>query len=247
MRGLKLAALYGFYPHWLGFCGSRKKSTREIILNYLSAKKVSEKKVREILEGFKAAFSYYKLIAESNNIKDPFNEKVVKAYWIGNELLESVSIDSLREMIIKEFSKPGLLSLEAAKEKAKKAAFSSKAHHSFHVLVIGSVTGRVVLEGKLLDICRIGWGNVTGYKKNKGENGLVVKYRSLQQKNGRYSLANPSFKFVFWDKKLISKIKIGDIVTTHWGHVVQTISKKDLNSLEKYTQLTIDSLGAMKK
>lgn len=242
MQGLKLAVLYGFYPHSLGLCGVQKKSTKELFLNYLSGRKTSKEKVRKALRGFEAAFSYYKLIAKSNHIKDPFNKEVVKAYWIGNNLLEKVSIRSLREMIKKEFSKPGLLSLKAAKEKAKNISIFSKPHHSFHVLAIGSVTGRIFLEGRLLDVCRIGWGKVIEYRKFKDENGLVLECQPLRYRNKKYFLGKQISKLIFWDKNLVPKIKIGAMVATHWGHIVQTLSKRDLADLKKHTQITIDSL-----
>ena len=227
MSGLKLAALYGFYPHQLGFCGPQKKSEKKVLLEYLSGKRISEQKIKKILGAFRGAFSYYKLIAKSNRIEDPFDGMVVKAYWIGNQLLEKVPIDSLKEMIIKEFAK------------RKKIHPVSKAHHSFHVLVIGSVTGRIVLEGKLLDVCRISWGKV----KERDKNGIIIEYQPLQKKNKRYFLGEPIDKFVFWDKNFIPKIKIGDWISIHWNHAIQILNKKDLTNLKKYTKITIDSLN----
>lgn len=243
MSGPKIAALCGFYPNRLGFCGPQNNPAKQVLLTYLSGDKSLEEKVRRILKGFVGQFFYYKLIARSNNIKDPFDERVVKAYWIGNQLLEKVPINSLRKMVAKDFSKPGLLSLKIAKEKARKIPLTSKPHHSFHVLIIGSVTSRVVLEGKLLDLCRIGWGKVIEYKKFKGENGLIIRYQPLQHKNKKYSLEKSVPKFVFWNKNFIPRIKRGDMISTHWGHVVQTLNKRDLINLKKYTQITIDSLN----
>ena len=245
MFGLKLAALCGFYPHKLGFCGLQKNSTKKTILSYLSGEKIPEQKIRKILETFKGAFSYYKLIAKSNRIKDPFDEKVVKAYWIGNQLLEKVPVDSLKEMIIKEFVGPGFLSKKMAEKKAKEVPFASKAHHSFHVLVMGSVSGRIILEGKLLDLCRIAWGKVIEYKKRGTENlnRIIIEYQPLQKRRKKYFLGEPIHKIVFWEKKFIPEIKIGDKVATHWNHIVQILSTKDLIYLKKYTQITIDSLN----
>ncbi|MDP2821008.1 MAG: DUF6390 family protein [bacterium] len=244
MQGIRIAALYGFYPHKLGFCGLQENSAKKTFLDFLSGKKISEQKIRKILETLKGAFSYYRLIAKSNGIKDPFDERVVNAYWIGNQLLEKVPVDSLKKMIIKEFSGPGFLSKEMAVKKASEIPLTSKAHHNFHVLVIGSVSGRIVLEGKLLDICRIGWGKVIGYEKKKTENTnrVIIEYQPLQKRKGGYSLGKPIHKIVFWDKKFIPEIKIGDRVATHWNHIVQVLGIKDLVNLEKYTQITVDSL-----
>lgn len=245
MRGIRIAALYGFYPHRFGFCGLQKNSAKKILLDYLSGKKISEQKIRKILETFRGSFSYYKLIAKSNGIKDSFDEKVVKAYWLGNQLLEKVPIDSLKEMIVKEFSGPGLLSKKIAEKKANEIPLTSRAHHSFHVLVIGSVSGRLVLKGNLLDICRIGWGKVIRLEKKKTENicRAIIEYQPLQKRKKRYSLGKPIHKIVFWDKRFIPEIKVGDRVATHWNYIIQILSTKDLVNLEKYTQATINSLG----
>ena len=244
MQGIRIAALYGFYPHRLGFCRLQKNSAKKTLLDYLSGEKISEQKIRKVLETFKGSFFYYKLIAKSNGIEDPFEEKVVKAYWIGNQLLERVPIDSLRKMIIKEFSGPGFLLKEIAEKKASGVPLTSKAHHSFHVLVIGSVSGRLVLKGNLLDICRIGWGRVIGYEKKKTENiyRVIIEYQPLQERKKKYYLGKPIHKIVFWDKKFIPEIKIGDRIATHWNYIVQVLGIKDLVNLEKYTQVTVNSL-----
>ena len=130
MQGIRIAALYGFYPHRLGFCRPQKNSAKKTLLDYLSGEKISEQKIRKVLETFKGSFFYYKLIAKSNGIENPFDEKVVKAYWIGNQLLEKVPIDSLKKMIIKKFSRPGFLSKELVEKKASGVPLTSKAHHN---------------------------------------------------------------------------------------------------------------------
>ena len=157
--GPKLAALYGLIPNTLGFCGPQQDKLKKFIKGKLGIPDIIP-----VLEKFEAAYAYYELIAQKNKIKaGPFNKKVVEAYWIGNELLEEVKIDDLRKMISENFSRPGLLSKEAAAKKAEEISNNSKPHHSFHILVLGSITGRVNFEGdtKLKDICRVGWGRVT--------------------------------------------------------------------------------------
>lgn len=252
MSGLKLAVLYGLYPHQLGFCGPQEKSANQAFLSYLSGSKVSEKKIRELLKEFKGAYPYYRLIAQCSNIKDPFNEKAVRAYWVGNELLEKVSIDSLRKMIVREFSRPGLLSPKLAEKKAREIPSFSKPHHSFHVLVIGSITGRIVLQGDLLDFCRISWGKVKEIKNKqeisrlsapRARNKAVIEYQPLV-KNGEFQLAKSVKKEVRWERVFLPRLKLGDWVAVHWNYIIQVLSKKDLANLKKYTRLTIDSLNA---
>ncbi|MFN3781519.1 MAG: DUF6390 family protein, partial [Candidatus Kapaibacteriota bacterium] len=158
------------------------------------------------------------LVVENSNLVSSnyfvrFNENVVKAYWIGNQLLEKVSIDSLKKMIIKEFVGPGFISKRLIKEKIEKISPMSKPHHSFHVLVLGSVSGRVFLKGKLLDFCRIGWGKVIAFKNKKmgSKEGVIIKYQPIFKKNQKYFLGKPVKKFVFWDRIIIPKLKIGDM------------------------------------
>jgi len=238
MQGLKLAALYGIYPHKLGFCGPQEKSATKALLNYLSGKKISEKKIRKILEEFKGAFSYYKLIAKSNDIKDPFNEKVVKAYWIGNDLLEKVKTSDLKKMIAKDFSGLGLLKKGEIKEKLKKVSSISKPHHSFHVLIMGSVTGRIVLKEGLIGFCLINWAKVKKIKNKR----IVIEYRLLV-KNKKFQFGKLIEKEIILEKSFIPKVKIGDWVALHWNHPIQILSKKEVSNLKKYTQITINSLN----
>lgn len=207
MSGLKLAALYSIKPHQLGFCGPQEEKNRGILLKYLRGSKVSEKKMREILEGFEGAYPYYKLIAKSNSIKDPLDERVVRAYWVGNRLLDKVR---------------GL-----------------NPHHSFHVLIIGSVTNRIVLKGKLLDLCRICWGKVIKLKVKSQK--LKVIYQPLVGRK-KLTLGKPIEKEIDWDKDLVPGVKVGDGVSFHWNQVVEVLKDEDRRNLEKYTNLTLNSL-----
>jgi hypothetical protein len=235
MNGLKLAALCGFYPHRLGLCGPKNSSAKKNLSDFLSGKKVSAKKIRKILTAFKGAFSYYKLIAKSNGIEDPFDERAVKAYWFGNRLLENVSIGSLKEMLLRDFSKP-----------IKKIPSALKPHHSFHVLAAGSLSGRMPFKVKPLDLCLIRWGKIISYKINKTEkeeSAAIVEYRPLQKTHNKYLLGKAVRKAVFWDRNFIPKIRAGNWVALHWEHIVQNLTKKDLALLKKYTKITTDSLN----
>jgi hypothetical protein len=247
MPGLKIAALYGIYPHKLGFCGPQKKSVNEALFDFVSGKRISIKKIKKILENFSGAYPYYCLIAKSNKIKDPFNENVVKAYWLGNSLLEKVKTEDLRKMITKDFSKPGLLPKKTALKKAKEIPENSKPHHSFHVLVIGSVTGRVKLGGKLLDLCRVGWGEVIKELRIKNQEARVLVRHQPLAGNKILKLGKPVKKEIFWDKNLVPKIKIGDWVSFHWDHLVQKLKKGEVENLKKYTSFTLKLLESILK
>ncbi len=196
-------------------------------------------KMKPVFRKFMGAYSYYKLIARSNKIKDPFDKEVVSAYWIGNKLLDEVKTEDLRKMIAREFVGPGLLPKEIAAKKAAAIPRGSKPHHSFHVLVIGSVTGSVDFKNtKLKDLCRIGWGRVKKLESQK----IIVECQPLVGEK-EIKLGKPINKEIIWDKNLALEIKPGDWVAFHWNYLVQILTKKDVKNLRKYTLDTLNTLN----
>jgi hypothetical protein len=239
LSGLKLATLYGMMPNKLGFCGSKKNKEQEILNDFLKGK-IASAKIRSVLKKFEAAYAYYDLIAKENGIRDPLSEKVVEAYWIGNNLLERVNKLAIEKMIFDKFTKPGLLSKIQAKERVKRIPKNSKPHHSFHVFILGTITERVNLSPiKLKDVCRVSWGEVIRINDHKAE--LIVEYRPVV-KDKQIKLGVKRKKRLKWDKKIIDKIKIGDWISFHWDMVTQVLTEKKVKSLMKYTQNTLKRL-----
>ena len=243
MSGLKLAAIYGYPPSKLGFCGLGTRKNLTTINNYLGGKKGLESKVRQILSTFEAAFSYYQLIAQKNSIKDPFDQGVVEAYWLGNELLENVTGEDLRKLVLTDFVRPGLLKPEQAKTKADLIKKTTRAHHSFHVLFIGSITGRIKLVGKLVDICRVSWGKV----KDVGPKSILVSYKPLIDMDGKYSYGPRVDQALTWEKSNRLDLQKGKVVSFHWGKVCQILTRGQKENLIKYTKQNINTFNARRK
>jgi len=241
LGGLRIAALYGVMPQQRGFCGPSGKPTTEKLERFISGEKVPEEEIRNILEQFEAVYPYFEVIAESNGIADPFATPVVKAYWLGNELLDRVSEDSLRKVIIEKFSGQGRLSLSIAQRKAKEIPAGSLPHHSFHVLVLGPVAGRVNLFGELLDLCRISWGEII--KIDPFDNRIKVKYRPLTTKKN-YRLGDPKERYVDWNKTWIPNPQVGQQISIHWSQAVQILTQEDVENLNRYTQKTLDAVNS---
>ncbi len=235
MSGLKIATLYSYPPQRFGLCGMGRETNGHGTLHFLLGAKVPN--IRKILEGFRGAFFYYKLIAKENRISDPFNEKVVKAYWIGNELLEKVRVSKLKEMIRKCFKKPKL---------AKVLPENARAHHSFQVLVAGPAQKDLILTEAMKDLCKISWGKVLRIRNyDLPITQLMVEYRPLL-KEKEWFLGKPIKRKIFWDKRILSKIKPRDIVSFHWDLALEKLSKKDLENLKKYTQNSIEIANFLK-
>ncbi len=237
IAGLKIAARFGFRPHYLGLCGPKQARQQKLLQKFLQGE-VSTRKMEAVFRKFLGAYSYYKVIARSNKIKNPFDKRVVSAYWIGNELLDKVKTEDLRKMIAREFVGPDLLPKEIALKKAGAVPVGSKPHHSFHVLVIGSVTGSVDFKNtKLKDLCRIGWGRVKRVKAKS----CLVEYQPLVGEK-KIKLGKSVKKEIIWDKNLVPKVKIGDWLAFHWDYSAQILTQKDVKNLRKYTLNTLNTL-----
>jgi hypothetical protein len=55
------------------------------------------------LRKFSGALPYLELIARTNGLTDPFDARVVEAYWIGNELLDRVEVRQLYDSLLERF------------------------------------------------------------------------------------------------------------------------------------------------
>lgn len=235
MNSLKKAISYSLMPHELGYCGpcdadvSKKK-----LKDYLEGAEIPETEVRKLLDEFIGATTYYNLIAQKNNISDCYDGKVVEAYWLGNELLDKITVADIIEMVRKEFVGPGLLTKDAAEEKIKQFPKTGVAHHTFHIFFIGAVTNRVKLEGDALDKCRPSWGEVQEILS--GVNKVTVKTTKLFPKETEVEME------LNWDKAFVPLLKIGDIVTSHWGRISEKITDGELANLKKYTMINYHAL-----
>jgi len=235
MQGLKIAALYSFPPGRFGLCGMGEKSSHEI-LDFLKGEKVPN--IKEILETFEGSLFYYRLIAKENKISNHFDEKVVRAYWIGNDLLEKVRISKLREVVAKNLKKPKL---------AEKLPENSRAHHSFHVLVAGPMKRDLIMTEGMKDLCKVSWGKILKIEDYKLQiANLIVEYQPLL-KERKWFLGKPIKRRIFWFKSILPKVKVGDFVSFHWDLVLEKLTKKDLENLKKYTQLSIEIANCLKK
>lgn len=243
-QGIKIAAYYSYPSYSLGFCGPQDKKSRKILYDYICNKPISEKSIRNIFEKFEAAYSYYKLIAKKNNISDPLNEKVVRAFWVGNNLLDKITKKDIQKLILTEFNKPGLLNNKEAKQKALKVPIDSVPHHSFHVLILGAIAKRIKLEGVLIDLCRIGWGKVIKLKIQHKK--LIIKYKPLTLSK-KITLKENVEKEIKWSRKTAPYVKVGDWVSFHWGEACEVLDKNSLKNLKFYTQKTINLVNGQNR
>lgn len=225
--GARLAISYGYIPCALGLCGPQDKKRKGIINRFLKGSRKPDAEIKKILQDFKGAYPYYKLIARSNGIKDPLRASVVEAYWLGNSLLANVKTADFKKMMREEFLPLGHMPENKINDLPVKAI----AYHSFHVLHVGTVTGRFKETQSGLDLCRVSWGKVQRIKKEE----LTVERQPLEFKK-KISLAKPVMKGVRWNKDILPEVSVGDWVSIHWNTAIEKLDRNRLEDLKKYTQ-----------
>src|SRR5918997_5670109 len=99
--GLLLFIRYAFMPNHLGYCGGNEN---EILLEH-AAENRADPRLAPMLAKFTGAFPYLQTIAAANGVTDPFDPRVVEAYWLGNELLDHVEGGDLYRSLEERFGK----------------------------------------------------------------------------------------------------------------------------------------------
>jgi len=229
MDGTILFAKYAFMPNRLSYCGG---DDNKALLDYCVANHTDPGLVF-LLQRFEGAYPYLKLIARANHIPDPFDERVVEAYWIGNELLEGVDLaqfyHSLRERFAKQLDPKTMGYLLG------KAPQGARAHHSFHVFDVRSRTGELDHSLDTMESCRIGWGRV----KEVEATHFVVEHQPLTLEGGQLKLGS------LMDKRVLRQIdgtgftphcQVGDYISFHWDWACDVLTPRQVKNLEKYTQ-----------
>jgi len=232
VRGSLLFAKYAYSPNKLGYCGPRENRA---IFDYCVAEQ-SDKGLVELLKGFEGAFPYLELIAKANKISDPFDEKVVEAYWVGNNLLKNIEVDDFYNSLNERFSKK--INQSAMKWLLTKPPTGAKPHHSFHVLDVYTKTGLIrsgiktnVLE--TINNCLIMWGRVNRVTCNaKHITQVKIEYNPIILEKGKLVFGKSITKKI---QSNFIKPEIGDIVSFHWGNVCDILDKQQYANLKNWT------------
>lgn len=239
MDGAILAARHSFMPNRLGYCGPDEN---EVLFEACLRNKPS-KPLINALKGFKGAYPYLRFIAESQGVDDPFDYRVVEAYWIGNDSLQRISpsgfYDHLKERLSAKFAK------EQIKKFFEARPYAAFPHHALHVFnafsTMGTVpdsfansTGQDDDVGRLMDKCRISWGKILGVEKDD----LIVEYEPVLRRDGKLYLGQPLTAKVMarvQDRSFVSDAKPGDWISFHWGFACAVLNPLQVANLRKYT------------
>ncbi len=241
LNGIIRCARYAFMPNRLHLCGPENQA--DILEFYANTNQLKKTKpVEPLLKEFQTMFPYLKLITRANFLKNPFAEKIIEAYWLGNDYLKNVKTAELYRHItdtIKLNKKIPQKEFSSFQEKFNQFALP---HHNFHVFSIWRRTGNIAKKHTLatMDACRISWGKVIEVKSQS----LIVKTKPLiAESGGKIKEAEIFIEReiinYFEGNILLNNLRAGDYVSLHWGCVCEKLTIEQVTSLQRYTDLNL--------
>jgi hypothetical protein len=244
MDGVLRCSRYAFGPNRLHFCGP--DANREI-WDYLNDG-FTDFGLQKLLKGFETLYPYLDRIARSNHIPDPFDPRVVEAYWIGNSLLDGVDTQTQHQFFIDELQLKDKLPIKTFRVLEERIGRGMLPNHNYHVINVPKKMGHAGMDAtpSFMDSCRISWGKVTEVSGPT----ITVMYEPLLEIGGKLTLGAPV------EKKIIRRLeadydmemlKTGEYITMHWDVPCEVISEHEVQRLKHYTQKSmlitnIDSL-----
>jgi hypothetical protein len=193
--------------------------------------------VARLATEFSGAWPYLRLIARSAGIDDPLDRRVVEAYWIGSPLLERIEPVTFGEAVMERFKQQcgprwGMV--------AEAILAGASPHHNFHVFTVYPwlgmlMTGPVEQPLKVLDQCRIRWGQVEAL----GGDTATVRSEALEWRGGRLILGAERLEtasVAVNGAGMVSDLREGDWVSLHWHWVCDRLTRRQLSTLRYYTQ-----------
>jgi len=238
-EGIVRALRYAYPPNSLSLCGPHH-AHRQVNLAHYANTFTSDTGSKELLEQFSTLYPYLVVIAQANNIKDPFDPRVVEGYWLGNSLLSRVPVNSYITLLDDTIHMKKKLTPAKRSHLFDTVAGGGLPIHAFHVTNVYIRTGHIdeVQTVQSMDACIINWGNIISIDNNE----VIVQTRPLTAHNGTL-VFGPMMKrrlsFEGPDDSLKSVVKIGDIVSYHWGIVCERITLSQRNNLIRYTKQAI--------
>lgn len=236
LDGLSLASRYSYPPNSLSLCGPAKQKD----LAWYTQSQQTDLGTKEILEQFSTLYPYLCFIAGENHLKNPFETRVIEAYWIGNSLLNTTKKADFLHFLDDE--------LELSKKTPKKDISLLKTkvvqgalpHHAFHVLNIYRRTGNMDIPHTVetMDACIINWGKIVRIDTST----IMVETRPLRNRQNTLTWGDTMHRKLRSQGELDSifpTLKIGDIVSYHWGYICEKLTPTKHKNLQLYTSLAI--------
>jgi len=237
-RGALLFGRYAFPPNQLGYCGP---PDHQALLDYVAGG-ANDKGLFELEKRFEGAYPYLLLIAQANGIADPFDERVVDDYWIGNTLLNKVKGGEFRESLQERFAPR--MNARSFHWLTTKLESGARPHHNFHVFDVYVRGGlmrdeRATIALDLMDSCRVSQGRVTGLDGDH----LLVEREPLVLEAGKLALGAAVPTRVtrqHGGQGFVGAPEIGTWVSIHWNWACDVLDNGARQRLTKATARCID-------
>lgn len=232
-------ARFAFPPNRLGYCGPGDGGE---LAHYTRGHE--DPGLGDIAAGFDGAYPYLQLLAGCNHRHDPLDADVVEAYWIGNELLDGVSLHDFGNSIDDRFRRRA----GASWRQIEQGIPDGVANHSYHVMNVmpwaGLMRDGVVDEPlRIIDRCRISWATVIGHVEDAAdgsEGRVLVRRVPLVWSGSRLLFGEPVVEAL--DSPFA--VEPGDVVAIHWDWICERLDQRQLGWLQRVTQLQLAELHA---
>jgi Family of unknown function (DUF6390) len=237
--GHRLFAQYAYAPNALGYCGPEGAAA----LCAVACGQGAGVPVVALARRFSGAWPYQQVLAELAGVTDPLDERIVRAYWTGNELTDRVDRVAFGAALVARIrSVAGGYWSHLGDELLREAAPT----HAFHVLGVypwSRLLGRGHPEAlQVLDSCRIGWGRVDAVEPDE----LVIRARRLEYADGVLSLGADQEARVGYrvgGAAFLDEIEAGDQVAVHWGFACDRLTAEQAESLERWTTWQLEAMA----
>jgi len=240
--GAHMFVRYAYPPNALGYCGP------DGFRDYAEAG-VVDQGLAEMARAFSGAWPYLELISAGCDIKDPLDQRVVEAYWIGSDLLDRVPIGKLGDSMADRFRRQVGGKFQFL---AEGVLAGGVPHHSFHVFGVYpwvGLLGNDRMAGHaltVLDRCRIRWGKVIALSGDGAR--ATVETRPLRWDGRLLTLGEPAPETarLALDGTAIGGGLVlgpGDAVALHWDWICDKLTPRQLRALRDYSQRHLDMVN----
>lgn len=231
--GVALCARFSIATNRLQYCGP---SDAEPDLYRAITSEDGHAEARAHLSRFEALMPYLEAIGRKHGL-DPFDRRVVEAYWIGNSLLESLDAADFRSLL-EGLSRRGLprsLARRLEENLPERPWF----HHAFHVsfVGVGNVTGHVETTLANMEACR----PAPAVVRDRSDSTLKVERSSWAIRDGRLTTGPRQTVTVPFDVRVLPEVKEGSEVALHWGWPALQLEKGQRAALEEYSRRCVGS------
>lgn len=234
-------ARYAFPPNSLHYCGPEGGAS---LLEYADARS-SDAGLEGLAAEFAGAWPYLELIAGDAGIADPLDDRVVEAYWVGNEILNRIDTTRLAHSLEHRFGgRTGWVSSRVLPALPAGAL----PHHSFHVFGVYPWVG-LLRSGsqeplRILDRCRVRSGVVEAVHSDTAR----VAYRPLRWDGKGLAFGNRTMETATISRdgySLAGPLQRGDFVSMHWDWVCERITLDEARRIQQWTASQLDVVNAL--